>query len=199
MHYLVACAAVCLFGVVLARAEQRGRISRAVRYACCLLGWPVFRLDLIDPESRHTWAWEVEEATGRRPMLKRSEVERVSDLWVVACGYCNPAKGRRAPDETDGFRVLPGYGPSNPSRSVAIESVLNPRVGPGRVGTEQGGSDLGGTVRVGPAAVRSSSSGFVGGASLDPGLAGPFDDPPSTLTHLATSEPNQGANDGHED
>jgi hypothetical protein len=124
--------------------------------------------DLIDPTSKDTWEWR------DRIALRPSELIRVSDLWCVACGYCNGAKGKRAPDETDGYRILPGRGPSaDLPRSAAIQSVLNPPVG----------TDLSGSVRDGSAGVGSAGPGSGvgqvvgrGRASLDPGVVGPFDD-----------------------
>jgi hypothetical protein len=91
--------------------------------------------DLIDPSTMNDWEWR--EGIALRP----SEIERVALLWCVACGYCNAAKGKRAPDETDGYQILPGRGPyADPPRSTAIQSRLNPPVG----------SDLDGSGRHGP-------------------------------------------------
>jgi hypothetical protein len=116
---------------------------------CCYCGEGPLRLDgdrkgstrrtfdLIDPTTIDSWEWR------DRVALHQSEILRVAGLWCVACGYCNSAKGRRAPDETDGYRILPGYGPSRDlPRSAAIQSVFNPPVGSDLAGSGAG--------RVGP-------------------------------------------------
>lgn len=117
--------------------------------------------DLIDPASKDQWEWESVEGEPR-PMLRVSELIAVSDLWCVACGYCNAAKGKRAPDETDGYRILTGRGPQNPSRSTAIQSVLGRLVG----------SDLAGSGQVGSVAPLSGGSS----SGVNPSVGVPWSD-----------------------
>jgi hypothetical protein len=98
--------------------------------------------DLIDPSTKDSWEWQ--EGVALRP----AEIVRVSDLWCVACGYCNAAKGKRAPDETDGYRIIPGKGPSaDLPRSAAIQSVFGPALG----------TDLAGYGRNGPGSGRAGA------------------------------------------
>lgn len=97
--------------------------------------------DLIDPATR----WDIDARA-----LPDAELERVADLWAVACGWCNAIKAKRTPAEAD-MELLP---PPRMSRqgnlpgSAANRSGTVPEVGTGLsesgpVGSERGLSGSG--------------------------------------------------------
>lgn len=87
--------------------------------------------DLIDPLS--TWDREAK-------ALPPAELERLANMWVVACGWCNAIKGSRTPDDAD-MTIRPAQGP----RGIRADSAANgsgavPPVGTGLAGSEQVGT-----------------------------------------------------------
>lgn len=95
--------------------------------------------DLIDPASKDQWEWESVEGEPR-PMLRVSELIAVSDLWCVACGYCNAAKGKRASRRNRRLSNLDGTWSTesvaihrDPIRTGSAGRVGSGRVGSGRV------------------------------------------------------------------
>lgn len=91
--------------------------------------------DLVDPCS--TW-----DRTAKA--VPAAEVDRIADMWRVACGWCNAIKGSRTPDEA-GLEELPARRTcGNLPRSAANGSRAVREVG-----TDLDGSDLVGTDQVG--------------------------------------------------
>jgi hypothetical protein len=93
--------------------------------------------DLIDPAS----VWD----RSGTP-LASIEIERIAELWVTACGWCNALKSSRTPDEAD-MRIIPGrrHSPicrdlprSAANGSRAVRDPGSDLVGPDRVGPESG-------------------------------------------------------------
>lgn len=82
----------------------------------------------------------------------REQIEDAADAIVLACGFCNAAKGDRTPQDAD-LVLLPAPGDQrNHSRSareqIAAASGTTREVGTGRNGAEQIGTDLGGSYLV---------------------------------------------------
>jgi hypothetical protein len=96
--------------------------------------------DLVDPCS--TW-----DRTAKA--VPAAEVDRIADMWRVACGWCNAIKGSRTPDEA-GLEELPALRPcgnlprSTANGSRAVREVGTDLVGSGLDGPARDGSGLDG-------------------------------------------------------
>ncbi len=97
--------------------------------------------DLIDPASINDFQWD---GTPLTPV----EIDRIAQLWVVACGWCNATKNNRTPAEAS-MEILPAqpHPPihRDPPRSAATGSRTNrelgtDQVGPGRDGPVRDGT-----------------------------------------------------------
>lgn len=98
--------------------------------------------DLIDPAAR----WDVDASA-----LHDTELQKIADLWVVACGWCNSIKGKRTPDEA-GIELLPPPRLTRGNvlpRSAANGSGAVPPVGPGLPGSGQDRTERAGPGRDG--------------------------------------------------
>lgn len=90
--------------------------------------------DLIDPDSR----WDTD-ATA----LDEVEIERIAQLWAVACGWCNAVKAMRTPDDA-GMQLLP---PPTRGRGILPRSVANGSGTVPELGTGLAVPDLAGSGR----------------------------------------------------
>lgn len=91
--------------------------------------------DLVDPSS--TW-------DRTSTALPDTELARLADMWVVACGWCNAVKDSRTPDEA-GMELLP----AKTFCRVLPRSAANGSRAVREVGTGLSGSDLVGPARDG--------------------------------------------------
>lgn len=88
--------------------------------------------DLVDPSS--TWDREAK-------ALPSEEIDRIADLWVVACGWCNAIKQSRTPDEAGMTLLAAPRSRENGTQRDPHATGSSPgcdsgpdRDGPGRIG-----------------------------------------------------------------
>lgn len=93
--------------------------------------------DLLDPAS----SWDRTAIA-----VPDEELERIANLWVVACGWCNAIKGHRTPAEAD-MEVRPPHRLT--SHNLLPRSAANGSRAVREVGTGLAGSDQVGPVLVG--------------------------------------------------
>ena len=107
--------------------------------------------DLVDPCS--TWD------RGAKA-VPPAEVDRIADMWRVACGWCNAIRDR-TPDEA-GLEELPAHRAcGNLPRSAANRSRAVREVGTVLVGSDLDGSSRDGSGQVGETPVGSAPVGSV--------------------------------------